>query len=78
MTFFLANAAGAFEDTRVGAVRLRVTIKGISTKSIKEIASSPLFPTVEALSIISAAFWSGGTLARHMPSFTTAALRQCY
>ena len=77
MTFFIANAAGAFEDTRVGAVRLRVTTKGVSIQSRKENASSPLFATVEAFSIITAAFWSGGTLARHMSSFTTTALCQC-
>ena len=77
MTFFLANAAGAFEDTRVGAVRLRVTTSDVSVESRKEIANSPLFATVEAFSIITAAFWSGGTLARHMSSFTTAALFQC-
>ena len=77
MTFFLADAAGALEDTRVGAVRLGVTTKGVSTKSRKEIASLPLFATVEAFSIITAAFWSGGTLACHMSSFTTTALCQC-
>ena len=77
MTFFLANAAGAFEDTRVGTVRLRVAIKDVSTNPRKEIPSSPLFATVEAFPITTTAFWSGGTLARHVSSFTTTALCQC-
>lgn len=74
MTFFVANAACAFEDTRIGAGRLRVATECISTRPSGKIAGSPLFATVEAFSIITTAFGSGRALTSHMSRFSTAAL----
>ena len=74
MTFFLANAASPFEDTRVGAVSLRVTTDGVSVESSGESAGLPLLATIEAFSVITTAFWSSWTLTSHVARFTTTAL----
>ena len=37
MTLFIANATGPLEDTRIGAVRLRVAAESVSTKLSQEI-----------------------------------------
>ena len=47
MTFFLANAAGAFEDTRVGAVRLRMTTKVSVLSQGKGLQAHPSSPQLK-------------------------------
>ena len=77
MTFFLAYAAGSFENARVGTVRLGVTTDCISFVLSRRMSSSPFFATIEAFAIIATAFRCGWTLTSHMSGITTAVWCQC-
>lgn len=76
VAFFLTDAAGSFEHSRIRALRLRVTAPCISINSSQKIGGSPFFATVETFPIIATAFGSGRALTGHMASFTTAMLYQ--